>query len=792
MVYEMIPKTDNRGYDDIIEKIAWLARKYTPEWKFSPDDPDAGTALACIFARRTAETIEKFNLTPLNHRRYFYNMLGATALPAVPAWGYVQFKLSEINKECFLVNEGFKLFSPIIDEQGTRLFFETALDTWMTPACITEVIYANSTRDIICFWDEKEKPFEPSFLNNSNKRSMCFKHKLLGSLTHDCRLYMTILGADKNRWAERLSNSMNARFVQISNGEETEIGCFDEGGKMRIAAQCCNEIKAEIINIDEFEELSFGGINISFEGRDIKPDSIFTNGEHMTDSVFYAFGESPAVYDSVYIESAAALSKPEAVITIAFNIDFEIITEGEIPTPDIPNKLLVKKSDIHRPERKKITVDEVVWEYWNGTGFATIRELTDYGNIFSGIGTDGHAVKKARYELKFVCPSDISPIIVGAAQRLCIRARIKRIKNAYMIPAEIYLPRLKNICVSYKFEKPIMVSDISIVNNCEESKVTSVYPFSRLSQSALYIGLDSSARRFTLLVCRDVQSSILDEADWSFFNGSEWVRIEPLKHKRFAGFFLFELQTEPTQSTMFGKIAYWIRAELGDEENISFSGLLLNCAPVIQREKIESFCSDSVIERIQLERKNILELQIYINTAKKNQEEKWEPLQRNWTLDKAEGRICFLPTLTLVPNSRTVKLNYTCGGGAAGNLSAGGEFVPALSDGSICGVTNPFPFIGGIDSEDAVQTESRLAKELRHQNRPITKRDFEELFISKEIHSARVFADREGGLNIEISVSHETNTEDIRNRVYSKLSEVLPIGIGAVQVNVICENGRQL
>lgn len=789
MVYKEVPKIDRRRYEDIIEEIARLAKEYTPEWNFSPDEPDAGTALACVFARRTAETIEKFNKTPLNHRREFYNMLGAEALPAAPASGYVQFKLSGMNKDCIFVKEGFKLFSPVIDGQGTRLVFETAQNARLAPTHIKETIYADSDRDLLCFWDEKEKPFEPSVRGNSNERYLCFRHRLLGSITEHCRLYMTISGADGERWAERLSDPSLARFVRISGSTETEIDCFNEKGRMRIAASACDEIKAEIKSLGEFDGLSFGGINIGFEGRNIKPDSVFVNGELETGDAFYAFGENPAVYDAVYIESAAAFSKSGAVVTLAFNIDFDIAVSGELPEPVIPDKLFVKKSDVRKPERKKVCVDEAVWEYWNGTGFAALRELEEYKNIFSGIEGDGNTVPKSHYELKFVCPPDISPVLVGAAQRLCIRARIKRMKNAYALPSEIYLSRLENIRVSYKYNKPLPVSDITIANNCEKSSAPRVYPFVRLPSSALYIGLDDPVRSFTLLVCNGIPSNQLDRAEWSVFADNKWESVSPQTKAEFTGFFGFDLPTAPTKSTIFGRTAYWIKAELFRNEKIALDALLLNCVPVTQREEIESFCSDSVIESITLDRKNILEMQIYINTAKKNQEEKWEPLQSGWSLNKAEGIIRFSPALTLTPNSRTVRLNYRCGGGEAGNLPAGREFVPSLTDGSICGATNPFPLAGGCNSENADHTEARLAGELRHQNRPITKRDFEELLTGGDILSAHVSADCSGGLDIEVMSSNGISAENIQNKIYSKLSDTLPVGTGAVQIKVIYENG---
>lgn len=794
MAYNEIPKIDGRGYEDILEEIALLAKEYTPEWKFSPDEPDAGTALACVFAKRTAETIEKLNRTPANHMRSFYNMLGAAALPAVPASGYVQFRLSSISKECVPVKEGFKLFSPVIDEQGTRLIFETTREAWLAPVCVKETIYSDPARDLLCFWDEREKTFKPSILNNSNKRFLHFAHDLLSTITETCRLYMTVSGVDGEQWAERLSDPGLARFSRTTDGKEEEIDCFNERGRIRIAAPACDKIRAEIKDVSAFEGLSFGGINITFEGRNIKPDNIFVNGELETDDTFYAFGEAPAVFDTVYIECAAAFTKSGAsgasgaAVTLAFDVDFVAIPLGEIPEPEIPNKLFVKKSDVRPIERKKITVDETVWEYWNGTGFAALRGVEGYKNIFSGIDGFGTAVQKSRYELKFVCPPDIAPVLVGAAERLCVRARIKRMKNAYAIPSESYLPRIGNVRVSYKYDNPIAVTDMEITNNCEKTSAPRTFPFARLPDKALYIGLDKPVRNFTLLVCQGAPSNVLDRAEWSVLTDKGWESVKPQISAELAGFFGFELQAAPTESSIFGRTAYWLKAGISCDD-ITLDKLLVNCVPVTQREEIESFCSDSVIETLNLERKNILDLQIFINTAKKGQEEQWELLTNDWTLDRAEGTIRFSPTLTLSPNSRTVKLKYHCGGGAAGNLPAEQELVPSLTDGSICGAANPFPFSGGRDGEDPSHTESRLAGELRHCGRPITKRDFEELLVGGDVISARVSANHDGGLDIEITAARRTNAEDIRSMVYARLTDIMPVGAGEANIKVIYENG---
>ena len=79
---------------ELEEKIAALAAAYTPEWRFDREHPDAGTALALLFAEQFSGTLERFDKISEKHRYAFFDMLGLTAQSARAAGGYVTFKLS--------------------------------------------------------------------------------------------------------------------------------------------------------------------------------------------------------------------------------------------------------------------------------------------------------------------------------------------------------------------------------------------------------------------------------------------------------------------------------------------------------------------------------------------------------------------------------------------------------------------------------------------------------------------------------------------------------------------------
>ena len=45
-----IPKLDGRTAADILALIGRKSGSYTPEWRFDPQSPDGGTALAMLFS----------------------------------------------------------------------------------------------------------------------------------------------------------------------------------------------------------------------------------------------------------------------------------------------------------------------------------------------------------------------------------------------------------------------------------------------------------------------------------------------------------------------------------------------------------------------------------------------------------------------------------------------------------------------------------------------------------------------------------------------------------------------
>ena len=78
---------DSRTREDLYRRVEELAASYTPEWRFSRQEPDVGSTLALLFAGQMADNLRRLNRLPEKYHTEFVNLLGLTLQPASPALG---------------------------------------------------------------------------------------------------------------------------------------------------------------------------------------------------------------------------------------------------------------------------------------------------------------------------------------------------------------------------------------------------------------------------------------------------------------------------------------------------------------------------------------------------------------------------------------------------------------------------------------------------------------------------------------------------------------------------------
>ncbi|MCL2698129.1 MAG: hypothetical protein FWE74_08625 [Oscillospiraceae bacterium] len=700
-----------RSFESIVAHIEKIAPYYVPEWKFKRNGNDPGSALALIFAGFMEQTAAKFAAMPEKHKIEFYSLLGAKMLPARPSEGVICFGLADNNMSGSPVPKNFKLFSPPVDENGMRLIFETQEEVFVSPAVVSHMIFTDYKSDTVIF-SNSEKPFASAPVAK-NLRRFSFTHEYLNR-----GLYVYF----------------NSSFAPLWDNRATRWNCeiIETEKRFRLLNDNADNIQAEILDItayELFEPDELCSLSIEAEAWNIPPAVIVSNGEEQLGSEIYPFGKSYTAFDETAFFCDNILSVKNARVTLSFNLDFEI-TESEIEVlpPKFPKKLIVSKKNLLFSEQVKvsdISVKSVVWEYYNGLGFAPLPLCPH---------TFAYSKTLAQIKLDFTVPADLSPVIIGAAQGYCIRVRIKEINNALKLPARVFIPRINNIAFSCK-APPLPIEHGEWVNNGIKQTFTSLEQvrFHRPEprEPVLYIGLDKPPGSGIIRILFNCKDNIPNKVhEWQYFGGGRWHGLE-IKDTTLGfsqtGVISLMAGGELDEGVLHGKNAYWIRAVFtGNPPTFEIAGVYMNAAQILQCESVlnETYYTDKN-SRVNLKHNNLIDEEIWI-------EDKPAALNQHYRIDRAAGELEFIGEHKK-SDSFPIKINCRCTQGGAGNLAAGLEFTPSLAIGFISRAVNPFPILGGVECETPLQTSERTAAYLRHSGRCVTESDYFDLINISEI-----------------------------------------------------------
>lgn len=122
--------TDMR--DVVCERIRELAACYTPDWRFSTEQPDLGSSLALLFAEQMGETLKVISELQESHRVRFYNKLGAGPMAGAPSGGYMTFNLVKPDMPPSLVPKGTGVEG--MAPGGSKVRFETLEEVAVSPS----------------------------------------------------------------------------------------------------------------------------------------------------------------------------------------------------------------------------------------------------------------------------------------------------------------------------------------------------------------------------------------------------------------------------------------------------------------------------------------------------------------------------------------------------------------------------------------------------------------------------------------------------------------------------------
>ncbi len=697
--------------EEILQQIQRKARSYTPEWRFDLEQPDIGTALAFVYAGMFEGTLRRFEKIPEKNRIAFLNELDAKLLPAMSGAGYVFFKMVNEEVEGVGLEAGTVVLADVSDLPEGQVEFETTDDLYVTPAVISRIYQTCGSRDQICRIyqnDVEEKKVWPvTFFSNQypnlQEHILYLSHSVLfgicgeGSIQMEWRIlgdtrqseeYLEVLQKKEVAVFEYYSEDGWKRFwrQELSEGtllfqktEEQPAFCRTE-----LAGVSDFWIRCRIWKQEMFDRMRLSSIKLTSRNQGILPDTIYGAGEECNIHEYFPFGERLDLYSEVYFGCQEVLSKSGAQITLSFGIDFvRIPLDGE--KKQIEWEWVMKKSDFRPDMEFDVTIEAVIWEYYNGSGWTRLFQENGYQKIFSA----EKGVMGQYQAMEFTCPEDMQPVLINAAEAYYIRARITKINNLYKMTGNYIVPLLRNTLFRYQYTESRMPEYVVLENNMDRLCMPGpdffageeVLPFTRteVNEMAVYFGFGTAPvgnPLKILFLLGDTDEQSRRQLLWEYWNGSHWKnlnRIDETENFSRTGIVTFSGQPDSRKKKLFGEEKYWLRAR---------------------------DVSDA-----------------YFDTKEE-----------------------FLPVIRGIYMNATAIRN-AAGGGEYTNLKEGMVNKMSRSAGFIRKVSNPEALVGGCDVETLQQAVRRNSAALRHQNRAVVPRDYEELagLACREIQSAKCF-----------------------------------------------------
>lgn len=791
------PKTDKREYSDILNKIKALSEAFTPEWNFNADDPDIGAAASMIGAKLLSETIEKFNKTPEKNLVEFFGKMGAKPLYAAPASGYLCFGLSgsENNVKGEFV-EGGSVFN-VSNAAGENAAFTLSEPIYAVNSRINDVICSDFEKDTIHVLYDPEKGEQCSFVTDcpadedvqrhtlylrtdyfeGNAEGMKFRLRFIPDNSDEASLnafYGAVIRSGIFYSSEE-GFSPCAKLIQ-KNGEL--MFEFDKEHAPASAEILGEEGQWFMIpftgetSVNDASQMYIERVAFASFASGIKPDGVFDDMAELNSKALFPFGSAPLPYSSVYFSCNSVLCRKGSTVTFEFKNHYSRIPIKDDPTEEnIDWKFIMKRSKFTKPKKYDIFIKNVVWEYFGGSGWMRLFEDDRYGDVFNG-SNDGSTVR-----MSFVCPDDISEVILPSGPAYAIRARIETVENFLKTDGERIMPQMFLPVFSYKYDVLPEIGTAAAENSLKlklhkfadgSLRAAEPLPDEGRCLSIAFSAAPDNANIRVLIAASRFNPASDKKYIWEYLTAGGWKAlncVDESKGLSETGLLTLGSNSGFARAEMFGREGFWIRLRFADREQFpehSQFSAYLNCARaknvVTRSEEYFNVDDDNgldcnlsgsgvytvevMVDELSITSRAEADRMIRDGRASPRYDEngdlarlwvKWSEysggdIERTYELDRDTSRVSFGKHGAYIPPKsfgENVMISYTTCDGESGNIESGSEFSSDVNRGLISRIYNPMKMSGGEGKENLSRTIERSAVMLRLRSRITTAADIE-------------------------------------------------------------------
>ncbi|MCX7570277.1 putative baseplate assembly protein [Tumebacillus sp. DT12] len=640
------PRIDNRTLGDLVEQMKEMVPHYTPEWRFSPEEPDPGTALFFLFAEMFLQNAERLNRVPMKNRIAFLNLLDVTQQGAKAARSHVTFAPSVGAKGAVLIPAGTRIAALDPDGGDDDILFETEQSMLVTPAAISALWQVSPARDVIT-----EMPglplttpvrlFDLAAATNRQEHALYIGHDDL-FLVDGPAEFEIVLRHTTARYLERSLGAVFANPEHIEWLYSTDEGWepFDQviSDENRLTLRKRGQTPLALREIDgqtrrwvqgrvkpgklprmlaDHESLLLNGVRVKAASLDLDgrggsaPDVLFFNDTEVEAKSCYPFGEFFAPYGVFYIASREALSKKGAEVELTFRLQAERKRLIEEEEPPIRFKWVMREEEFERKKVPEASIRTVHWEYWNGTAWVRLTGESEAEELFYKPGEESAREQTVR----FICPEDLAETFVNGVFQHWIRARVDQIDNLYANNPIYLTPKIQDLRLAYRSVEGVAVETLLTQNNMEwvdqtmpakrEQALFQPFYGPGHKHPALYLGFAVPPQKGPIRLYVSLEAQEFTGAtpvwDWEYLRRDgaafKWERLkvidETLGFSR-SGTVQFVGPSDLTHSTLFQQDLYWLRAVNRDDAVERrpltalplIEGLHLNTVSVVQQDSV--------------------------------------------------------------------------------------------------------------------------------------------------------------------------------------------------------------
>lgn len=625
---------------------------YTPEWRFTPEQPDPGTALFMIVADMLLENTKRFNQVPLNHFIAYLNLFDVSLLSAKPARAYVTFTMNAGSPYPVLIPMKTEVTAPGKEEE---ILFETENPLLVTPSIPTHVFTTNGEIDQILYITNQlhelctigtMESFEaypgPSAANMQQHCMYIAQDDVLHLIhpsTIELELYheknhLTLNNICANmvtpevvtweywneeQWKPFEQATATDNKITLHKNNLAELSTVEVNGVMArwIRASVGTGLLDQLVQDGELPEIDNIQLRSTYIGElnsGITPDTLFHDDVEVKPNGFYPFGEFFTPQACFYLSCREALCKKGGLITVQFNLKTVPNQMSQPKAPVIDYKLIMKRNAFDEPEIPYVSITKTVWEYWNGMGWVRLFNGEEYESLF-------YKPDEEQWTVVFHCPEDMVETTVNSHQNYWIRCKIMKTENLYTADPIYLSPWIENVRFRFEYgDKLIQAEECQTLNslqwsnrrgNIASTKKLAFQPYEVLDckRPALYIGFDQPPVKGPLGIYVSIEA-MGTPPELSFIRFEylrkkpgvvEWVELkvdDDTKAMRRSGIIQFVGPPDFISQERYGATAYWIRAVLMEQTRNTSSpvinGIYMNTVSTIQQESFRNENPDKI------------------------------------------------------------------------------------------------------------------------------------------------------------------------------------------------------